>query len=176
MIELALLVALTMSGQFDQWDTGIGGRLGWRPVQFVGVEGELTFYPGDFPDGRPFSRRRMEGLFGVTAGPAFGPVRPFVKVRPGFLAIAEAPEPFPCILIFPPPIACALAAGDTVFALDVGGGLEMTVTPRMLVRADVSDRMVRYAGPVFEGSPLRIREDSFFGHHLRIAISAGARF
>ena len=117
----------------------------------------------------------MEGLFGVTAGPALGPVRPFGKVRPGFLAIAETPQPFPCILIYPPPIACALAAGDTLFALDVGGGLEVTVTPRMLVRADVGDRMIRYPGPVFDDS-MQIRDRSFFGHDLRISISAGARF
>lgn len=175
MVELALVMAIALSGPFDAADTGIGGRVSWRR-SFLGLEAELVAYPSDFPDGRPFSRGRVEGLFGVTAGPTLGRLRPFARLRPGFLTIREAPQPFPCILIYPPPIACALAAGDTLVAVDVGGGLEWIATGRTIVRVDVGDRLVRYPGPVFEGEPRRIREGSFFGHDLRFTASAGVQF
>jgi hypothetical protein len=176
MAELALLMAIALSSQFDATDLGVGGRFSWRHGPLLGVEAELTLYPGDFPDDRPFSRRRLEGLFGVTAGPTIGRVRPFVKFRPGFVTISEAPEPFACILIFPPPIACALASGHTLAAIDVGGGLQLAVSRRAFVRVDAGDRMVRYPGPVLETDPRRIREEPFFDHDFRISASAGVQF
>jgi len=174
--ELGVQVALAQSGQFDARDAGVGGRIAWRPVSLVGLEAELNVYPRGFPDRRPFSRTRVEGLFGVTAGVAFGRIRPFARLRPGFVDVHESPDPFPCILIYPPPLACALASGRTLFALDAGGGVEVAVTPRTFVRVDVGDRLVRYPGPVFETDPRRIRERSFFGHDLRLATGAGLRF
>jgi hypothetical protein len=176
MAELALLMAMALSGQFDARDTGIGGRVSWRQGPLLGVEAEITLYPGDFPSDRPFSRRRVEGLFGVTAGPTLGRVRPFLKFRPGFVTFSEAPQPFACILIFPPPLACALASGDTLAAIDVGGGAQVAVTPRIFFRIDAGDRMVRYPGPVFEGEPRRVRDQPFFDHDLRISASAGVQF
>ncbi len=100
--------------QFDGSDFGFGGRFAWHPLALLGVEAELDLYPGEFPEGRAFSRRRVEGLFGVTAGPRFDRVRLFGKLRAGFLRVGEAPRPFACILIFPPPLACTLAAGHTL--------------------------------------------------------------
>lgn len=179
MTELALLMAIALSGQFDAADAadaGIGGRAAWRPNPVLGVEAELTVFPGDFPGNRPFSRGRVEGLFGVTAGPTLGRARPFAKFRSGFVTIREAPAPFPCILIYPPPIACALASGHTLAAIDAGGGVQVTVSPRTLVRVDGGDRMIRYPGPVLQTEPRRIRERSFFDHDLRFSLSAGVRF
>jgi hypothetical protein len=118
----------------------------------------------------------VEGLFGVTAGVAFGRIRPFARLRPGFVDVHESPAPFPCILIYPPPLACALSSGRTLFALDAGGGVEVALTPRTFVRVDLGDRLVRYPGPVFETDPRRIRERSFFGHDFRVATGAGLRF
>lgn len=176
MVELALLMAIALSGQFDAADAGAGGRLGWRPNTVLGVEAELTVFPGDFPGSRPFSRGRVEGLFGVTAGPTLGRIRPFAKFRPGFLTIREAPRPFPCILIYPPPLACALASGHTLAAFDAGGGVQVVLSPRTFIRVDAGDRMVRYPGPVFEMEPRRIRERSFFDHDVRFSLGGGVQF
>lgn len=163
------------SDQFDQSEFGVGGRLAWHPVALVGIEAEVTLFPGDFPDPRAFSGRRVEGLFGVTVGPRLGGVRPFLRLRPGFVSMSEAPAPFPCILIFPPPLACSLAAGQTLAAFDVGGGVEVMATRKAFVRVDVGDRMVRYKGPAFDGQQRR-RDGSFYGHDLRVALGAGVRF
>src|SRR5690606_5495573 len=73
------------SSEFDSGDIGIGARVAWYPTSLVGVEAAFDVYPRDFPDEPAFSGSRVEGLFGVTIGPPMGSVRPFVRLRPGFL-------------------------------------------------------------------------------------------
>jgi hypothetical protein len=168
-------LATAVSGEFDETDIGAGARLSWQPVPLLGVEGELTFYPGDL--GRPpaFDAGRFEGLFGATVGPRVGALRPFAKLRPGFLRFREASEPVACILIFPPPLSCRLAAGETMFALDVGGGVEWFPSAASFVRFDAGDRLVRYPSPATDTSGT-VRDDGFFGHDFRLTIGAGVRF
>lgn len=168
-------LATALSGEFDETDVGVGGRLSWHPDQRLGIEGELTVYPGDLGEQVAFSGGRVEGLFGATFGPRLGRVRPFARLRPGFVRFQEAPEPIACILIFPPPLNCQLAAGRTMFALDIGGGVEWIASDTAFVRVDAGDRAVRYPSPVIDTSGT-VRDDSFFGHDFRIAVGAGVRF
>jgi hypothetical protein len=173
--ELGGHLAVVRSPEFDATDTGVGVRAGWRVMPWAGVEGELTLYPGDFADERaPFSGARIEGLFGATLGPRLGRLRPFARLRPGFVIFREPSEPVACILIFPPPLTCTLP-GRTQFALDVGGGVELSLTPRTFVRFDVGDRAVRYSGPVFDRDR-EITGDAFFRHDLRVTFGAGVTF
>jgi hypothetical protein len=173
--ELGMQAPMAASSEFDRSDVGIGGRVAWRPTSIVGLEAEMSLFPRDFPRRPAFSRSRAEGLFGVTLGPAFGRVRPFAKVRPGFLQFREAPQPLACIAIFPPPLSCVLASGRTLLALDIGGGIEIFPTPGTFVRAEAGDRLVRYPGQVFDATRTA-REQPFFGHGFRFAIGAGLRF
>jgi hypothetical protein len=173
--QIGIHVATVTSSEFDKTDIGIGGLLSWRPGGLFGADAELTFYPSDFADQPVFSASRVEGLFGVTVGPRLGAIRPFVKVRPGFVRFAEAPEPFPCIAIFPPPLACQLAAGHTAFALDIGGGVEFQTTESTFVRVDVGDRAVKYPGPAIEADGT-VQDASFFSHDFRFEIGGGLWF
>ena len=100
--------------------------------------------------------------------------RLFGKLRTGFLRVEAAPEPFACILIFPPPLACTLGAGRTLAVLDAGGGIEVAVTPRTFIRLDAGDRMIRYPGPAFTADG--VQQNSFVGHDFRFAAGAGVRF
>jgi hypothetical protein len=174
-IEVGAQVTSVSSGEFDATDTGLGGRVSWRPNSVLGLEAELNVFPRDFPGDRPFSRGRFEGLFGATAGVTFDRFRPFARVRPGFVAVQESPAPFACILIFPPPLTCTLASGRTLAAVDLGGGIDITTTSRTFVRVDLGDRLVRYPGPAFDSDRM-IREDPFFVHEFRFAAGAGVRF
>jgi hypothetical protein len=165
-------VAVARSSEFDDTDTGVGGWFSWHPAALVGAEAEMTVYPASFPNGNGFSRSRIEGLFGVTVGPRLPGVRPFARVRPGFLAFRG--KPVVCILIFPPPLSCELAGGRTLFALDLGGGVELFPTSRAVIRVDAGDRILKYPGPSFRNG--RATQDSFYSHDFRVSAGAGVRF
>jgi hypothetical protein len=164
-------VAVTHSGEFDATDTGAGGRVAWRPLDVLGVEAEMNVYPASFPSASGFSRHRTEGLFGVTAGPRIGPIRVMARLRPGFLQYTARPTV--CILIFPPPLSCQLG-GRRVFALDLGGGVEVPAGARTFARIDLGDRMLKYPGPALRNG--RAVNDPFFGHDFRLSAGAGVRF
>lgn len=171
--EVGVQVPSANSGEFDTTDVGVGARIAWRTGWF-GVEAEFDGYPGDFPGGAAFSSGRMEGLFGATVGPRIGRVRPFARLRPGFMTFQQAPDPFGCIAIFPPPLSCTLAAGRTVFAFDAGGGIEISATPRTFLRVDAGDLLVKYPGPTTDQD--FDRRESFFSHDFRFAAGVGFRF
>lgn len=160
------LTIVTPAGS-DEADVGVGVRAAVRAAPLIGVEAELDVYPNDFPGkGRrvPFSAGRVEALFGVTIGPRLGHIRPFARVRPGVLRYQAASEPVICIAIFPPPLSCQLAAGRTLFAFDVGGGVEIDTSRRSFVRMDAGDRLVRYPAPTSTA------------HEMRVAVGGGYRF
>ncbi|MEX2271618.1 MAG: hypothetical protein WD690_09115, partial [Vicinamibacterales bacterium] len=142
----------------------------------IGVDADLTWYPSDFPSDRfAFSGSRFEGLFGVTVRPHINRIRPFAKAAAGFLRSSEAPEPFACIAIFPPPLSCLMAAGHTMPAFEIGGGVELSTTRTTFLRVDVADRIVEYPGPSF-GANFEVRDAAFFGHAVRFTIGGGVRF
>ena len=162
--------------QFEGSDFGIGGRLAWHTDDVFSFEGELTFFPGDYPDdGVAFSGKRIEGFFGVTAGVRFGILRPFAKFRAGFLDVRAAEQQFACTLIFPPSLSCMLAAGKTLPAFDLGGGVEVNVTTRTFIRVEAGDRMLKYPGTVIDVEGVSHLEP-FYGHSLRFAAGGGWRF
>jgi hypothetical protein len=173
--ELGAQVASAISSQFDEADVGLGARVSWHPAGWVGLEAEINGYPANFPRQSPFSRGRVEGLFGATVGGGFGRVRPFGRLRPGFLIFRESPEPLACILIFPPPLACALAPGRTLFALDIGAGVEVHATPKTFVRVDAGDLLMKFPGPALDNSRTP-QQRAFFSHNFRFAAGAGLRF
>ena len=174
-IEIGGHVATASSDEFEGTDIGVGARVGWAGLSFLTAEAEMTFFPSEYPtQGRAFSTRRWEGFFGVTIGPRLNRFRPFAKVRPGFLTY-EGNGPFPCILIFPPPLACTLADGGTVPAIDLGAGIDVSLGARTFVRIDASDRLLRYEGPAFSAG--RVRHDSdFWSHSFRLSFGGGVRF
>ena len=175
-LEVGAQLAVNDLAELETTDLGFGGRFGFRATPLFTFEGELNLFPSDIPDEVPVTSSRLEGLFGVKLGPRFDRFSVFGKVRPGFVRFGEAPEPIACILIFPPPLSCVLAGGQTVFALDLGGGVELYPTDRSLVRFDVSDLMLQYKGPVFNRDREAFTEGGFWGHNLRVAFGAGFRF
>ena len=164
-------VTVARSGEFDTTDTGFGGRFAWRPAGLLAIEAEMNVYPRSFPSASGFSRHRAEGLFGVTAGPRLGPMRVMARLRPGFLTFTARPTV--CILIFPPPLSCQLGQ-RTVFALDVGGSVELPAGTRTFVRIDLGDRLLRYPGPSFRNGGTTA--GAFFSHDFRLSGGAGVRF
>ena len=174
--EAGVHLVASQWSEFDGADLGVGGRLTWKPITAIGVDADLSWYPGEFPsEGVPFSEQRFEGLFGITVGPRLNRIRPFAKVAAGFLQTNGTQERIICIAIFPPPLNCLMAANQTLTAFEFGGGVELDATDRTFVRVDVTDRMLEYPGPTITRD-LEIRDDGFYGHALRFTIGGGVRF
>ena len=162
--------------EFDGTDLGIGARFGWKPLPVIGIETEFNWYPQEFPGDRlAFSSDRIEGLVALTAGPRLGRVRPFARFGAGFLKATGAPEPFACVLIFPPPLSCVLAGGETMPSFEIGGGVEVSTSGSTFLRFDAVDRILKYPGPTF-GPADEISEDGFFGHAFKFTLGGGWRF
>jgi hypothetical protein len=111
----------------------------------------------------------------VTVGPQLGGWRPFTKVRPGILRFWQAPESIACVAVFPPPVRCTLAAGRTVVAVDLGGGVERLLTKRTFLRFDAADRILSFVGPVRDSAGT-VRDEGFFAHDFRLAVGVGVKF
>ena len=176
--EAGLHLSSAQWSEFDRTDTGLGGRVTWRPLPMLGVEADLTLYPSDFPGdtAAPFSGKRTEALFGVNVGPRLDRFRPFVKASAGLLDVGATPIAFACVAIFPPPLSCVLAGGQTLTAYEIGGGVEVYTPGRTFIRADVGQRFLKYPGPTFRNGLSDRVDDDFFGGALRLTIGGGFRF
>ena len=177
--EAGAHVVLSQWSEFEGTDTGLGGRFTWKPVPLVGVDAELAWYPGDFPpDSIPFTQNHVDGLFGVTVGPRLNRFRPFGKFAAGFLRTSATQQFIACIAIFPPPLSCLMADSRTLTAMEVGGGVEVSVTDRTFVRIDATARILKYPGPsIVSGDAARVvRDDDFWGAAFRFTAGGGFRF
>ncbi len=174
-VQVGVQFVTVSSGEYDVREAGLGGRLSWQLSPLIGVEGEVNAFSGDADNGPVFSGGRTEALFDVTLGPRLGRLRPFARARYGRLAIKEAPEPFACVAIFPPPLACTLASGVNVAAFDIGGGVEVSTTDRTFLRVDLGDRALRYSGSRIGGGGA-VTDEHFVSHEFRVALGGGVRF
>ena len=173
--EAGAQIVVAHSGEFDANDIGIGGRFSWQATDLARADAEVNVCPRSFPVNRSgsFSRSRIEGLFGVTVGPRLGSVRPFAKLRPGFVTFRG--QPVACILIFPPPLSCVLAEADTRCSRSTSAAVSSVFAgPRTLLRVDAGDRLMKYPGPSFRDG--RVAQDDFFSHDFRMSAGAGVRF
>ena len=109
--------------EFDETEWGLGARLSYRFSRWFAADGEVNVFPADA--GSPaFSGSRLEGLAGLRVGPHLGRIGVYLALRGGAVRFSEAPEPFACILIFPPPLECAMAGGETVPSVQASLGFE----------------------------------------------------
>lgn len=177
--EVSGHAAVAQWSEFDGNDVGVGGRFTFRPLPLIGLDAELSWYPKGFPPDTVaiFTGSRIEGMFGATAGPKIGRIRPFAKAAAGFLNNRSSAAAFACVAIFPPPLACLLAGGNTMAAYEIGGGVAIDATSTSFVRLDVTDRLLKYPGPTFRGPGLRnVVDDDFIAGALKFTIGAGFRF
>ncbi len=163
--------------EFDGQDVGVGGRITFAPTAIIGLDADATWYPSKFPPDTvaAFSGSRVEGLFGVSAGPRIARVRPFARAAAGFLKIGATPKAFACIAIYPPPLNCTLAGGQTLPAYEIGGGVEVDATAKTFFRLDATSRFLKYPGPALTASR-QVRNEDFVGGALRLTLGAGVRF
>ena len=82
--DASLEVATVSYGEFDETAVGIGARFSYRALDWLAIDGGLTFAPGDLGDRAAFSGSQLEGLFGLRAGPRLGEGSVYASLRSGF--------------------------------------------------------------------------------------------
>lgn len=172
--ELGLEVPVTKLSQVDGTDAGLGLRLGFDLSRSVALEAALGYSPADLGD-PAFSGSRTQGLVGLKLGRRGGKAGVFATLKGGVTSLSEAPAPFPCVAIYPPPLSCALGGGDTLATVQLGGALEYYPSPRSVLRLEAGDQALRYPGPVIDGEG-QVRESDFWDHDLRLSVGFGWRF
>jgi hypothetical protein len=173
-LDLGLTASLRRSSEFEETELGLGARLSYRVHRVVGVDAEAGLYPADL--GSPaFASSRREGLVGVRLGPHLGKSGGYLALRAGAVRFTEAPAPFPCILIFPPPLECAMAAGKTVPTVQASAGFETFPGDRLVLRLEAGDQLLRYPGPAFRPDGQTFEND-LWSHNLKATVSVGLRF
>lgn len=172
--DASIAASWTDYSQFDDTSFALGVSLSRRITNGLAAEMQLGFSPSDLGE-RPFSGSRFEGYLGLRGGPHLGRHQVFAAVRPGFVRFSEAPAPIVCITIFPPPLACSLAAGETLFGIQLGGGLELLPSERSLVRLEAGSLLVKYPGPAIARDS-GVFDDALWSHNLRLGVSVGLRF
>ncbi len=110
----------------------------------------------------------MDGLAGVRAGVSTSRVGVYGRVRPGFSSLVD--RGVGCTGPVCPLALIARPVYHTAFALDVGGTVELTMSPRTLVRLDVGDLIVRERQPAGPGC------QRCTTHNLLSRIGIGVRF
>jgi hypothetical protein len=176
-LEAGAQAAFLRVNELHETDVGIAAQAGWRLTRLVAIDGEIAWFPGIQRISGSFgSQDRVLGLAGLRAGAPAGRVEVFGKLRPGFLRFVSR-DSVVCIAlaIYPPPLGCQLLTGHTAFALDIGGGAGVALTPsgRTHLRAEAGDLLVRYGLVAFRNGRVT---DGFVSHNLMVAAGLGWHF
>jgi hypothetical protein len=150
--------------------SGITARLGYDLHDHVSVEGEVLLFPQNLGG---ISKGMTAAFFGAKVGKRFERIGLFGKARPGLFHFQEPEQPFACVAVVPPPVACVLG-GSTNFALDAGGVVEFYLSNRFTVRADAGDTMIRVGGPVLRSGS--VESSGYWSHNFMFGTSLGFRF
>lgn len=121
-----------------RWVPGFGGRLTFNLTNHVAIEAEGNLFPRADDSDRIGEGRKTQALFGVKAGIRRDKYGLFAKARPGFMYFSM------------PTLECPLEEGicqpgqKIRFAADFGGVVELYPSPRVLVRFDAGDTVIRF--------------------------------
>ena len=124
----------------DQTRSGVGAFFVYSPRDWVGLDVATTIFTSEDLGGAAW-----QVLAGPRLGGSVGGLGLYGRLRPGFIHFSDrfyAPDVI-CIAIFPPPESCL--AGATNVALDLGGTVQVSPTPRTVLRFDLGDTLIRYA-------------------------------
>jgi hypothetical protein len=121
----------------DQSRLGYGFRGGIDAyLPFISLEGEVNF----FPTTSSGNLGETQAFFGLKFGKKIAGWGAFVKIRPGFTHFGGGA--FPTRL-----------SEQTKFALDLGGGLEHDIAPKLTLRFDVGDTKIYYGSAALAAIP-----------------------
>lgn len=167
---------IVRTNQFGQGAVGFGGRVGYNINEYVAVETEGTYFPE-----RNFSEvdlnRKGQFFAGVKAGKRFEKFGVFAKARPGVMYFSELGSHTRCDIEAYPQLVCD-ELSQTNFALDLGGVVEYYPSPRIIIRFDAGDTVVRFkeAGPTPLPGNGSVFTPAATTHNFQASVGVGFRF
>jgi hypothetical protein len=159
---------LTPVPQRERTEPGFGGRFTFNLTENIAFEAEGNYFTrGQFAF--PQGGHVFQGQFGAKAGKRFDKWGLFGKVRPGFVGFTEVVE-FPDILL---PFRFERKIYPSI---DLGGVVEVYVSPRWKARFDVGDTIIRYGEVPFVGFISSFTLPGATRHNLQLSSGVGFRF
>jgi len=123
--------------EMDQTRVGYGFRLGYEAyLPFISLESEVNF----FPTTSSGNLGETQAFFGLKFGKHIGRWGGFLKARPGFTHFGGGAFP-------------QRLTEQTKFALDLGGGVEYDLGPKVSLRWDLSDAKIFYGDAMLTAGP-----------------------
>ncbi|HEV2829474.1 MAG TPA: outer membrane beta-barrel protein [Pyrinomonadaceae bacterium] len=143
--------SLTLTEPGVKREVGVGGRVTYNLTDNLAVEGEVNYFPSGSTRGFVPGGSILQGQFGVKAGKSWDKVGLFAKARPGFVSFdgTFAPRITGTTIVNGqqfPVYDIDRIIRTTHFSMDLGGVVEVYPSPRVIVRFDAGDTMIRY-GP-----------------------------
>lgn len=150
--ELGAHLSTLRLADVSNTNLGLGGRLTFDLSRWLAIEGELavftddamTLVQGPANEGLEleYRRRRVEGLFGPKIGWRTERFGVFGKARPGFARLSD--RGISCVGPMCALILLARPVYRTELAVDLGGVVEVYPTPRLILRVDLGDTIIRH--------------------------------
>jgi len=154
-------------------DIGIGGRIGYNLADTggisLGVEAEANYFPSDKKNIDLFTGVGQGGRkTNVLVGPKIG----FRSSRWGIFGKFDLGA-----IHFSRDLFTDVTPGDTDFAFDFGGVVEMYPTRHTYLRLDVADMVFRIPGSTVNlGNGVLGTVPAFYSHNFELSLGAGVRF
>jgi hypothetical protein len=148
---------------------GLGGRIGYRVLRWLIVEGELAVHPN-----AGISGHRVQAFLGARTGVRLGNIGVFAKARPGFLYFSK--DPFGVALPGSTPFNTRWA--DSLEpTLDLGAVIEVHTSGPAVFRFDLGDTIVSYnRREVRSGLQPPQPAGGFVTHNRQWSLGVGMRF
>jgi hypothetical protein len=150
---------------------GIGGRLVYRRLTYVDLDGDVALLPGNSAT----TGTKLQGFLGVKAGPRFSKLGVFVKARAGFIYFSR--DPFG-VATLSSGLFSTDRASSTEPSVDIGAVIEYYTNRGAIVRLDAGDTMIRYASRLVQTSSFlpAVRAGGFTTHNVQISLGVTFRF
>jgi hypothetical protein len=183
-VEVGVQFSTIRFGEMSIAEPGFGGRFTYNINKHVAVEAEVNLFPRDPEDYFESLKggHKTEALFGIKAGTRNRRLGVFFKFRPGLMNysnLTRYPQLCPCSPNPPPP-----NFGETDFALDVGGVLEVYTSRRTFIRVDLGDTIVRSNSGEKVELPGSVKQEGYFvinrvirstSHNPQLSVGVGVR-
>jgi Outer membrane protein beta-barrel domain len=173
---------------------GFGGTFAYNLNRRIGLESTLDFYPGNSktsfgrsikPLGDWNTGSILQGQFGVRVNVVqLKKLALFAKAKPGFISFSNVAYEFqPGIGGIGIGNVSAIAGRQTGFALDFGGGVEVSPVKNTFLRFDAGDTYFQYppfSTPLDNGVPGSIQPIVGFSgssvHTFQFSVGVGYKF